>query len=171
MNKLLFFVSILILLVNNIQIKTLSYYIPGAYILTPSDYGYLDEITVEIWGARGGGQYGASAYEKMRIKTEQKSFSINVGKGGIDGENGESSSIISMGEYPRYGIIIEGGQGEGSGKGQGEGSGKGCDGIILVCVYGSKSKSGVVIFKNKIDEKMVKDKKIIINNYGTINMH
>jgi len=48
-------IFILLVCVVNAEINMLSYDIPGAYILTPNDYGNASSMIVELWGAGGGG--------------------------------------------------------------------------------------------------------------------
>lgn len=69
---------------------------PGEYTLSPQDYGFVDYLVAEIWGAGGSGGTpfadgidnngstggGSGAYIKATIKTNQKNIHLNVGSGG-----------------------------------------------------------------------------------------
>jgi hypothetical protein len=104
---LLFFVDH----VNSV-IDVLVYNIPGMYVLIPNDYQHAKELIVEIWGAGGGGgasnivgNYGGGggSYIKALIKTNQQSFNVAIGSGGIGGnydngymgQNGTPSYFIN----------------------------------------------------------------------------
>jgi len=90
---------------NNIQ--TLNYFEPGNYILLPKDYGYADNIIVEMWGPGAGGSsqgnyscencniyFGclltrwsytggnSGAYFKASIFTKRKPFNLTISAGG-----------------------------------------------------------------------------------------
>lgn len=81
----------------------LTYNTPGQYTLEPSDYHYSPEIIVELCGAGGGGTNdgihsgGGGAYVKAKIQTNQRTFTLNVGKGGIQNTN------TSFESYKNYG--------------------------------------------------------------------
>lgn len=110
---LIFVVVVSLLTIVNGKINVISYDMPGTYQLSPKDYGYAEEIIVELWGAGGGGDGcicagggggGGGAYIKALVKTDQQIFNMLIGKGGYGGSgsygyckygsNGNSTSLI-----------------------------------------------------------------------------
>lgn len=108
----------------------LTYDTPGKYTLKPSDYHYSPEIIVELCGAGGGGTNnginsgGGGSYVKAKIQTNQRTFTLNIGKGGVSNKNisydmysnfggskgseGGDTSIMSDDKYTK--LIAGGGQ-------------------------------------------------------------
>lgn len=92
----------------------LTYNEPNTYKLTPVDYKYCSELIVEIWGAGGGGSTdginggGGGSYIKASVKTDNKTFTIEVGKGGLQNAIGGNSSFCTDNDDVK--LIAGGGQ-------------------------------------------------------------
>jgi hypothetical protein len=90
----------------------------GKYTLHPTDYGFKQNIVVEIWSAGGSssGAYqefgcsGSGAYIKANVKTKWETFKITVGKAVNNSLTckGEDSSFTNM----RINLTVSGGEGQ-----------------------------------------------------------
>ena len=84
----------LLLFINLVVATQLTFDQPGEYQLTPEMYNFADEITVELWGAGGGGCSGdcgigggSGAYIKATLNTNLESFYLIVGASGKGGRS------------------------------------------------------------------------------------
>lgn len=93
----------LLLFINLVVATQLTFDRPGKHQLTPEMYNFADEITVEMWGAGGGGCSGtcgigggSGAYIKAKIETLQQTFDLSVGLGG---QGGMGMKVNYKGDY------------------------------------------------------------------------
>lgn len=109
----------LLLFINLVIATQLTFDQPGEYQLTPEMYNFSDEITVELWGAGGGGCSGmcgigggSGAYIKAKVATLGQTFNLSVGLGGQGGPSIAvyTENIFGTSVHDNYSYVLSYGE-------------------------------------------------------------